>query len=254
MMPEAADLTQDAFLDGRVMLWQPRQGYRAATDPVLLAAFTDARPGDSVLELGCGVGAAALCLAARVPGLELHGLEIQPTYAALARRNAEANAMPLRVHEGDLAVMPAELRRMSFDWVLANPPYHPAGFAGAPDQGRDTAHREGDAGLTTWLDTGLRRLKSGGRIAIVHRSARLDGILAVLAGRAGSVEILPLASRSGRPAPRVLVRARKDSRGPLTLYPPFILHEGPAHTADRDDYTAAARHVLRQMGSLPPTE
>ncbi len=32
------DLTDDAFLGGRLQLWQPISGYRAATDPVLLAA------------------------------------------------------------------------------------------------------------------------------------------------------------------------------------------------------------------------
>ena len=73
-----AELTRDAFLDGRLHLWQPRRGYRAATDPVLLAAFTPAKSGERVLELGCGAGAAALCLAVRVPGLDLHGLELQP--------------------------------------------------------------------------------------------------------------------------------------------------------------------------------
>lgn len=66
-------LSRDAFLCGRLHLWQPKKGYRAATDPVLLAAACPARPGERVLDLGCGAGAAALCLATRVPGLELAG-------------------------------------------------------------------------------------------------------------------------------------------------------------------------------------
>ena len=78
-------------------------GSRAATDPVLLAAFVPARPGERVLDLGCGAGTAGLCLAARVPGLELHGLEVQPAYAELARRNAADNRLALTVHEGDCA-------------------------------------------------------------------------------------------------------------------------------------------------------
>jgi tRNA1Val (adenine37-N6)-methyltransferase len=72
------ELTRDGFLGGRLALLQPRDGYRAGTDPVLLAAFVPAREGESVLDLGCGAGTAALCLAARVPVLELHGLELQP--------------------------------------------------------------------------------------------------------------------------------------------------------------------------------
>ena len=72
-------------------LRQPLEGYRAAIDPVLLAAAVPARSGEKVLELGCGVGAAALCLLARVPDLTVAGLELQPALAALARHNAKAN-------------------------------------------------------------------------------------------------------------------------------------------------------------------
>ena len=65
------ELSDDKFLCGRLRLFQPIKGYRAATDPVLLAAACPAKPGDSVLDLGCGAGAAALCLGLRVPGLAL---------------------------------------------------------------------------------------------------------------------------------------------------------------------------------------
>jgi tRNA1(Val) A37 N6-methylase TrmN6 len=245
-------LTRDAFLDGRLRLWQPRGGYRAATDPVLLAAFVPARPGERVLELGCGAGTAALCLAARVDGLELHGLELQPDYAELARRNATENHLALAVHAGDLSHPPAALRGLDFDHVLANPPFHPADATSAADPGRDTAHREADAGLADWIDAGLRRLRPGGRLVLIHRTARLGAILAGLERRAGGIEVLPLAARAGRAAERVLVRACKTRRGPLTLHPPFILHEGGAHSGDRESYTAAAQRVLRGMEALVP--
>jgi tRNA1(Val) A37 N6-methylase TrmN6 len=246
------DLTSDAFLDGRLRLWQPRSGYRAATDPVLLAAFVPARAGNRVLELGCGVGTAALCLAARVPGLELHGLEVQPAYADLARRNAAENDLALAVHDGDLRAPPAALRQLSFDFVMVNPPYHPAGATGSPDPGRDRAHREDDAPLAAWIDAGLRRLRPGGRLVMIHRTARLAEILVGLTGRSGSVEVLPVASRRARPAARVLLRARKNRAGPLVLWPPLTLHAGSTHTADGESYTAEAQDLLRGMAELLP--
>jgi tRNA1(Val) A37 N6-methylase TrmN6 len=248
---DPAELTRDAFLDGRLRLRQPRAGYRAATDPVLLAAFTPARPGERVLELGLGAGAAALCLARRVRGLELHGLELQPAYAELARLNAAENGLSLQVHEGDLRRMPPALRRLAFDHVIANPPFHPGSASPAPDPGRDLAHREA-APLAAWIDAGLRRLRPGGRLVLVHRTARLDAILAALAGRAGAIELLPVASRAGQPASRLLVRARKGSKAPLTLWFPLTFHQGTSHEADEESYTAEAQRLLRDMGELLP--
>ncbi len=246
------ELTRDAFLDGRLRLWQPRRGYRAATDPVLLAAFVPARAGERVLDLGCGVGAAALSLAIRVPGLELHGLELQPAYADLARRNAAENGVALTVHTGDLSRPPAALRRLVFDHVLANPPFHPADASPSPDAARDLAHREGEATIADWIAAGLRRLDAGGRLVVIQRTARLPEMLAALKGRAGAIEILPIISRSGGPATRLLLRARKGRRATLTLCSPLTFHAGDFHAADGESYTAAAQQVLRGMEALLP--
>lgn len=245
-------LTRDAFLGGRLRLWQPRVGYRAAIDPVLLAAFVPAAPGARALDLGCGAGTAALCLGARVPSLDLHGLEIQPAYAELARRNAAANGVALEVHDGDLRRPPPDLRAMSFDLVLTNPPYHPETASPPSDAGRDVAHREGGAGLAVWIDAGLRRLRPGGTLALIHLAARLGEILAALEGRAGSVEILPVTPRAERPAHRILVRARKGARAPLRLWPPLTLHQGIAHGNGGDSYTEQAQQVLKRCEALLP--
>jgi tRNA1Val (adenine37-N6)-methyltransferase len=246
-----AELTRDAFLGGRLSLLQPRDGYRAGTDPVLLAAFVPARPGETVLDLGCGAGTAALCLAARVPGLDLHGLELQPAYAGLARRNAADNGITLHVHEGDLRAMPKELRALAFDHVLSNPPFH-TDATPSRDAGRAVAHHEAGGGLADWIAAGLRRLRPGGTLALVQRIERLPEALGGLAGRAGAVEVLPLVPRAGRPAGRFLLRARKGSRRPFVLHAPLVLHDGSMHLADGDDYSAAARAVLRDLGALLP--
>lgn len=246
-----AELTDDGFLDGRLRIQQPRQGYRAATDPVLLAAFVPARSGQAVLELGCGVGVASLCLGHRMAGLALTGVERQPLYADLARRNAARNAIPLQVVEADLAALPATLRSESFDHVLANPPYFRAGGGtAAQDAGREVAFRE-ETPLSLWIDICLRRLRPGGWLTMIHLAERLDDMLADLRGRAGSIEILPVAPREGRPATRVLVRARKVDRGPLRLFSPLVLHEGEKHLRDGDDYSLPARAVLRDGAALP---
>jgi tRNA1Val (adenine37-N6)-methyltransferase len=250
-----AGLSRDAFLGGRVMLWQPLRGYRAATDPVLLAAAVPARTGERVLDLGCGAGAAALCLAARVGGLDLHGLEIQPDYADLARRNAAGNAVALSVHQGDAGSMPPALRALSFDHVLTNPPFFAADAAMAPrDAGRDTAHRESGLDLAGWIDAALRRLRPGGWLTVIHRAERLPDLLAVLQGRSGSTTVLPLCPREDRPAGRVILRTRKGGRGPFRLLAPLVMHAGPEHSGDRDDFSPRAVSILRNGAALAEFE
>ena len=248
--PLDADETEDRTLGGRIILRQPRVGYRAATDPVLLAAAVPAEAGQTALDLGCGVGAAALCLAGRVAGMQVHGLEIQPRYAALARVNAALNGIELTVHEGDLRNPPGALKARSFDHVICNPPYFAAAASTpADDAGRDKAHRE-DAPMAAWTDAALRRLNHRGVFTVIHRADRLPEILGSLHGRAGDVTVLPLAARPGRAAKRVLVQARKGARGIFMLLPPLVLHVGDAHLKDEEDFSAPARSVLRDAGAL----
>ncbi|PPB80525.1 tRNA1(Val) A37 N6-methylase TrmN6 [Albidovulum inexpectatum] len=245
------DLTCDHFLNGRLQILQPRQGYRAAMDPVFLAAAVPARPGQTVLELGCGVGVASLCLGARVPDLGLVGLELQPDYASLARRNAEAAGMTLEVVEGDLSSPPPELRARSFDHVMANPPYYPPG-GGTPasDRGRERSLRE-ETPLAQWVQTAIRRLRSGGWMTFIQSADRLPDLMAGLDRRMGDIRVLPLAPRIGREARRVIVQARKGGRGPFRLLAPFIVHDGPVHLRDAEDLTDAARAVVRDGAALP---
>lgn len=240
-------LTRDVFLNGRLAIWQPRLGYRAATDPVLLAAAVTARPGQSVLELGCGAGVALLALGARVPGLALQGVERQDDYAALARRNAAENGIAATITSADLTALPAALR-VGFDHVLANPPYYRPESPAARDAGRDAALRE-ETPLGDWIDAGLRRLKDGGFLTLIHLADRLPEILGALNGRAAAL-VRPLAPRAGRAAGRVLVQARKGAKAPFRLLAPLVLHDGPAHLRDGKDFTPEAEALLRDAQAL----
>ncbi len=241
-------LSDDRFLDGRLRLLQPLKGYRAATDPVLLAAACPAQAGDSVLDLGCGAGAAALCLGRRVPGLHLAGLELQPDYADLARQNAARNGLALEVHEGDLARMPAAIRR-DFGHVIANPPYYAPGGSPSPIAGRARAMQV-ETPLADWVAAASRRLRPGGWLTLICGVDGLPEVLAAMGRKLGSAAVLPLAAREGRPALRIILQARKGGRAAFRLLPPFVIHRGPTHDGDRESYTPAANAVLRGEADL----
>ncbi len=249
--------TRDSFLDGRLLIEQPREGYRAAIDPLFLAAATPVLPGQRLLELGCGVGTASCCLLARLRseagadraarGVTLFGLEAEPLYAELARRNARANGFAdnFRVVRGNLLSPPPLLEPVSFDGVFFNPPYDvPGRGRPSPRALKAAANHEGSANLTDWIEAALKLLKPKGRITLIQRGDRLGELLGSLEGRAGDIAVLPLYPGAAQPAKRVLVSAAKGSRAPLRLLPGITLHQADGTFSDE------ANAVLRDAKPL----
>ncbi|MEI4196985.1 tRNA1(Val) (adenine(37)-N6)-methyltransferase [Roseovarius sp. E0-M6] len=245
-----AETRSDAFLGGVLSIRQPSKGYRAGIDPVLLAASIPAQPGQSALDLGCGVGVAGLCLAHRVPGVTVAGLERQELYAALARDNATANALNFDVKEGDIAEMPAALKARRFDHVFANPPYFDRrATTAAIDPGREASMGE-ETPLEIWVEAAARRAAPKGTVTFIHRAARLPQLLSCMQARLGSLEVLPLLSRAARAPRLVLVRGRKGGRAEFCLHAGWVLHTGDRHEADRESYTKPTTCVLRDGAPL----
>jgi len=238
-------VTEDRLIDGRVRLLQPAEGYRAAIDPVFLAAAVDAGAGERVLDVGSGVGAASLCLAVRVAQCRITGLELQRSLFELAKRNIALNGLEDRVETFlcSIAVPPPILAPGSFHHVMTNPPHLADGTPPA-NGSRATAHMEGEVDLDAWMRGCVVLLRERGTLTVIHRADRLDELLATLRHRVGTIAVLPLWPMRDRPAKRVLVRARKGVAGPTSLLTGMVLHESDG------SYTRAAEAVLREGQSL----
>ncbi len=242
------DQTQsDAILGGRVRLLQSARGYRAGMDAALLAATCDARPGERVLDLGCGPGAVMLAAAVRRPGARFTGIEADPEALALARGNIELNALAERVEvlAGDVALPFSRLGLTRFDAALCNPPFFddPGALRGpAPEKTRAWMATDG---LAAWTGFLLKAVRDGGTITLIHRADRLADLLAGLAPRCGSLRIRPVQPRAGSPASRVIVRAVRGGRAPLVLLPPLVLHPD-----GEGKHTPQAEAILRETAPL----
>jgi tRNA1(Val) A37 N6-methylase TrmN6 len=244
------EMTEDAFLGGKLRLRQPKSGHRAGHDAILLAAATAARPGDRVVDLGSGVGAAGLAVARRVAAIKLVLVEIDEALAGLARGNAASNAIPadivvLDVASGAEAFAAVGLSPDTVDVVLMNPPFndsvrHPA----SPDKRREIAHIAGATTLESWVHAARRMLKSGGALTMIWRADAVAQVLAALDRGFGSLAILPVHADATSPASRVLVRAVKGGRTPVRIQPALILNE-----ASRPGQKV--RDILEGEGILP---
>ena len=240
------ELSEDYLLGGRVRLRQPATGYRAGLDAVLLAASVPAMTSERVLDLGCGAGAASLCLLARVDDCHATGVEIDYDMAPLAQDNAVRNGWEARfkVVAGDVSRR-GLLSDQSFDHVMANPPFHDRRRHRLPRlEQRAQALVEGEAGLDKWFAVGLRRVKPGGSLSFILRADRLEEALAALGGLAGRIIVLPVHSHASKPAIRVIVQAIKERRTPLSLLPALVLFD------EKGEQSRAARDILANGARL----
>ncbi|MFA4994067.1 MAG: methyltransferase [Bdellovibrionales bacterium] len=231
----------DGLLDQRVKLEQPTIGYRVAIDTVLLAAAVPALEGDKILDMGCGVGGAMICLACRVPNMKGLGIEIVPEIVELCHHNIGRNvfASGLVVRREDATSLPFDLHGI-FDHVLMNPPYHEEKRHDAsPNDLKHAANIEKKGDLILWIAAAAAALKPSGTLTMIHRADRHDEILSFLQKTFGEVEVLPLLPKTGTVPKRMLIRARKNAAFVVQNCYPLILHQ------DSGAYTEEADTILR---------
>jgi tRNA1(Val) A37 N6-methylase TrmN6 len=204
-----------------------------------------------VVDLGAGVGAAGLALAARIAGITVTLVEIDAELAALAADNARRNGLPARAVTLDVTASArvfaaAGLQPGKVARVMMNPPFHdPASQRTSSDPQRRLAHAAPRALLPRWVKSAARLLRPHGTLSLIWRADGLPDVLDVLAGGFGAATILPVHGKAGESAIRVLVRAQKGSRAPLALLPGLVLNDRAARP------TAEAEAVLRSGGALP---
>lgn len=218
----------DAFLGGKLSIRQPQKGFRAGLDSVLLGASVP-MGARQMLDLGAGAGVAALTALTHDNNLSAVLVENNAEMARLAAENILANGFSQRagILEISATATGAERKALGlstdrFDVVIANPPFFEAGTQ-APDPARAAA-RHTDGEISAWVRTAVSCAHARGEVIFIHLAQVLPQLLAAFDARMGGVSVLPIASRPGQPAGRVLVRGRKGSRAPMRLLGPLVVH------------------------------
>ncbi|MGA3303008.1 MAG: methyltransferase [Methylovirgula sp.] len=236
----APPVSDDGFLGGQLRLTQPREGHRAGSDAILLAAAAPADVAGLALDVGSGVGSAGLALAALRPGLRFRLVENDLMLAALAGENIERNDLAERgsVYRCDALDRASRqavgLEDGSASLVITNPPFFEEGrVRHSSDSGKRSAHVMGEgADLGAWVLACLALLAEGGILTMIHRPESLPAILVALGRRAGDIALKPIQPHADKSATRILLRARKSRRGPLGIAPALILHDAERFTPE----------------------
>ena len=224
-------LTRDAFLDGRLNVSQPRHGFRAGLDSVLLGAAVNGKRR-RLLDLGAGTGTAALVAMAHNSALSATLVDSDPAAVALAAANAVDNDFGGRTKTIELDITrpgkdraAAGLAGDHFDAVIANPPFFDPARGTAPTEGRAAARHMSAADLDRWVKVAAAHCAPDGEAIFINAAQALPELLQSFDARFGELTVLPIAPRDGAPASRILVRGIKGSRAPLTLLSSRAVHE-----------------------------
>lgn len=244
--------TRDAFLAGRITLSQPRNGFRAGFDSVLLGAAV--RVGtENLLDLGAGVGTAGLVALAMDRARHATLVERHAETAALARDNVASNGFAERADVLELDILASGLMRRAagleanhFDAVIANPPFFEAGQGTlAPETSRAEARHMALEGLEAWVKCAAGCAAGGGELILVYPAQGLNAVLNSMTSRFGAIVVLPISPRPGQAATRILVRGIKGSRAPLTLLAARALHGDAGR-----DFTPEFDAIFRGVAAL----
>lgn len=234
--------TKDQFLGNKVILKQSKEGLRATSDAVLLAALVPIEKDDTLLDVGAGNGVIGCCCYARVPCF-VTAVEIQDNLCFLIQENAKLNKQEIKIVHHDIFRQPDPLKGILFHHVVSNPPFYEIGQDVRHNFEQRKAYVQ-DFDLQKWIDYCLKHLRSKGSFNLIHRPEMLPEILPILSQKLGNIEIFPIVSKAGEKACRILIRGYLNKKGALVLHSPLVMH------TNGNQRTKIAEKILRFGGKI----
>lgn len=210
-------------------LYQRRGGLRFSIDAVLLAHFVHPSEQAQILDACTGTGVVAFILAARFPNAHILGIDIQPQLIAAATASRDRNAIAST--QLTFAVQDMRLKdrthARSYDLITCNPPFFKVGHGAAnPDRETDLARHEHTLDLEALFTFAAYTLRERGRIALIHRAARLDEVLATArAHKCKPIRLQPVYARCGEDAKLFLLECCYLGSQDLHLEEPLYIYD-----------------------------
>lgn len=218
---------EDLQLCGLKIL-QKREGFRFGMDSVLLAHFAPVGARDHVADFGTGTGILPLLMIGHGKGYAFECFEIQDSYAEMAERTMQMNALGNRVHiiHGDAAKAFEKLESCSMDAVVCNPPYGiPGTVLDSPFETRSIARKQGTDTMRGFLKSAFRILKGRGRFITVYPASRMLHLMRQMQEEHLEPKRFQLVyPNAEKPANLVLVEAVKDAKPMLHPLEPLIIY------------------------------
>ena len=215
------EVLEELFEDKKII--QNKSLYRFTSDSILLSRFARAKYGDVAADFCSGsgiVGLHFLCLNGHISGVTL--FEMQPALSDMAERtisyNGFKNARAVCCRVQDIGREYDD----KFSLILCNPPYERGGFENLTYE-KAVCRKEITITLPEIVEAAYRKLKYGGRFALVNRADRLAEVIFCLKAR--GLEPKRLQFVSGTPGGRpylIMVEAVKGGKVGLEILPAAV--------------------------------
>lgn len=214
------EVLEEFFEDKKII--QNVNLYRFTSDSILLSRFARAKARDRVADFCSGSGVVGfhfLCLNPCVQSLTL--FEMQASLADMSRRTAEMNGFDCEIVNCRLQDIGRQYDD-KFSLILCNPPYEKGGFGNASFE-RAVCRKEITLTLPEIADAAFKKLKFGGRIAILNRADRMAELIYTLKSRSLEPKRMQfVCGREGDKPYLVMVEAVKGGKEGIEILPQII--------------------------------
>lgn len=214
------EVLEEFFEDKKII--QNVNLYRFTSDSILLSKFARAKYGDNVADFCAGSGVVGfhfICLNPIVSSLTL--FEMQSKLADMSRRTAELNGFECKVECCKLQDIGRDYDD-KFSLILCNPPYEKAGFEN-DDYEKAVCRKEITLTLSEIVETAFRKLKFGGRLAIINRADRTAELIFTLKKRGLEPKRMQFVCGAENAKPYlVMVEAVKGGKESVEILPTIL--------------------------------
>lgn len=218
----------DDLLTKDLKIIQSKEVFSFSMDAVLLARFVTLPKRGKIMDLCTGNGVIPLLLSTRTES-SIDGVEIQERLYDMALRSMKLNGKEkqISIFNGDIKNAEKEHGAGTYDVVTCNPPYLP-GTGGDKNSNPYIAVARHEMLLTLEevVRVSSRLVRSGGRVAFVHRPSRLVDLFILMRKYGIEPKRLRLIHpKKGTEANMVLVEGRRNGGSELKVLPPLIVYK-----------------------------
>jgi len=239
------DVTKNKILNGNIVLYQPKSGFRIGIDSILLASSINNYK--NCLDLGSGIGVIMICLAKRFSKSSIVGVEKNRKLIKISKENLILNNLEkinikfycTNLKQGRFL---SELNN-SFDRVVMNPPYFLNNkVIHSLDKYKTDAKYEEN--ILSWFNAAYSKLKPMGYLNFIFRSEYINVAIECLMHKWGDIRIFPLWPKNGRTSKLTIIQARKNSKSGVKLMSGLVLHNNDG------TYTNACNKILNNKSYI----